>query len=216
MNEKQYFRERILAPVATPLAAAVLVGLISFLMSRMLLALDEKTAPMVGLLVALNILFACSLVASGRVKPRFTLAVAAIGAAVLIAGGALGLAVGERPIGEEGEAAAERPAASAEHEGPAGASPIVNVTDNVFVPAETTVKVGQDVVWDQSGIAPHTVTADDESFDSHPDCSGANQAACMQRGDTYTRTFDKPGRYGYYCRIHGGPGVGMAGSVVVE
>lgn len=216
MNEKQYFRERILMPIATPLAAATVVGVVTFFMSRMLLAVNEKTAPMVGLLVALNILFACSLIASGRVKPQFTIAVAGVAAAVLIGGGALGLAVGERPIGHEGEGAAEKPAAGTEHKPATAAALGVDVADNDFKPQEITVEVGEKVLWTQTGISPHSVTADDGSFDSHGDCSGPNQSACMQEGDTFETAFDKPGTYGYYCKIHGGPGTGMAGTVVVK
>ena len=29
-------------------------------------------------------------------------------------------------------------------------------------------------------------------------------------------TFDTPGTYGYYCVPHGGPGIGMAATVIVD
>lgn len=90
----------------------------------------------------------------------------------------------------------------------------VDVVDSDFVPGDVTIDAGGTVTWTQSGSLPHTVTADDGSFDSHPDCSGGTD--CMSTGDTFAHTFDEPGEYAYYCRIHGGPGgVGMSGVVVV-
>jgi hypothetical protein len=62
------------------------------------------------------------------------------------------------------------------------------------------------VVWTQEGQLPHTVTADDGSFDSGE----------MGQGDTYSRTFQQPGSYPYYCTFHGAPGgEGMSGTVIV-
>lgn len=69
------------------------------------------------------------------------------------------------------------------------------------------------MTWTQTGSLPHSVTADDGSFDSHPDCASGD---CMQNGDTFSQSFSEPGEYAYYCRVHGGPGgVGMSGTVVV-
>lgn len=88
----------------------------------------------------------------------------------------------------------------------------VDVADNEFVPDTITIEEGDTVEWSQSGVNPHTVTADDDSFDSHPDCPTGD---CMTMGDTYEQTFDEPGEYTYHCRIHGSPGGGMHGTVVV-
>ena len=92
----------------------------------------------------------------------------------------------------------------------------VDVQDNAFAPAEVTVSVGDTVTWTQTGSNPHSVTADDGSFDSHPNCSFAT-GECMQQGQTYEQVFNTPGRVQYYCRIHGGPlGTGMSGVIVVQ
>lgn len=88
----------------------------------------------------------------------------------------------------------------------------VEVADNEFAPEAITIEAGDTIEWEHTGVNPHTVTADDGSFDSHPDCP---QGPCMMTGDTYEQTFDEPGEYGYYCKIHGSPGSGMAGTVVV-
>lgn len=90
----------------------------------------------------------------------------------------------------------------------------VEVVDSAFQPAEVTIDAGGTVTWTQTGNLPHSVTADDGSFDSHSDCSGGS--GCMGAGDTFSETFDEPGEHAYYCRIHGAPGgVGMSGVVTV-
>ena len=30
----------------------------------------------------------------------------------------------------------------------------------------------------------------------------------MDKGDTFSQTFDTPGTFGYYCQFHGAPGQG--------
>lgn len=93
----------------------------------------------------------------------------------------------------------------------------IEVVDNTFEPAEAEVTAGTTVTWFQTGSAPHTVTFDDGSFDSHPDCTFQESAKCMQKDDEVTYEFKKAGSYPYFCRLHGTKnGVGMAGTVVVS
>jgi LPXTG-motif cell wall-anchored protein len=68
------------------------------------------------------------------------------------------------------------------------------------------------VTWTNVGTAPHTVTADDGSFDSSPDCPG-NINACIGGGESYTHTFGTAGTFGYTCKVHG---AAMSGTVVVQ
>jgi plastocyanin len=83
----------------------------------------------------------------------------------------------------------------------------VNIMDSAFQPRELTIPANATVVWQHTGNFPHTVTSDDGIFNS----------GTLQNGDTFRRTFGEPGRYPYYCEIHGGPGgSGMAGVIVVE
>jgi plastocyanin len=80
------------------------------------------------------------------------------------------------------------------------------VRDSIFNPAMLRIGVGTTVVWHFEGRNPHTVTADDGSWDS----------GYLQRGQTFRITFDKPGRYAYHCIPHGHVGgKGMAGVIVV-
>lgn len=92
----------------------------------------------------------------------------------------------------------------------------VMVIDNEFDPEGLTVTEGTTVVWEQTGDNPHTVTADDGSFDSHPNCPTI-LADCMMNGDTYEVTFDEAGQVPYFCKVHGGEGgQGMSGVITVE
>jgi plastocyanin len=93
---------------------------------------------------------------------------------------------------------------------------VVTVADNEFRPPEITVVMGTEVVWTSSGAAPHSVTADDGSFDSHPECTGTDPSKCLGMGQAFRRTFATPGRFLYHCRVHGDvAGAGMSGVVVV-
>jgi plastocyanin len=61
-----------------------------------------------------------------------------------------------------------------------------------YEPADLTVKVGQAVTWQNTGKEGHTVTADDNSFDS----------GMKQHGESWQYTFTKPGQYAYHCIPH--------------
>lgn len=75
-----------------------------------------------------------------------------------------------------------------------------------FSPAEVHIPAGGTVLWVNTSRLAHTVTADDQSWDS----------GYVDVGETFSMTFDTPGTYSYYCVPHGGPGIGMAASVIVE
>ena len=90
---------------------------------------------------------------------------------------------------------------------PTSAGPLVSMTDNEFSPATLHIKPGQTVTWVNNGQTVHTVTADDDSFNSKN----------IQPGAEYTHTFTTPGRYPYYCVLHGAAGgYGMAGVIIVD
>lgn len=93
----------------------------------------------------------------------------------------------------------------------------VEVVDDDYEPEVFETEAGATVVWEHTGSNPHTVTADDGSFDSHEDCGAPNFVQCMQNGDTHSEEFPEPGTYRYYCKIHGGPGgEGMSGVIEVS
>jgi len=83
---------------------------------------------------------------------------------------------------------------------------VVMVKDSKYEAKELTVQAGTTVTWIMDASFPHTVTADDGSFDS----------GRMSNGQSFSFTFEQPGEYPYYCTLHGGPGgTGMAGTVTV-
>jgi plastocyanin len=82
----------------------------------------------------------------------------------------------------------------------------VTIGDSFFNPGELTVKAGTTVTWVMDANFPHTVTADDGSFDS----------GTMNNGQSFSVIFDQTGEVPYYCSIHGGPGgSGMSGTITV-
>lgn len=61
-----------------------------------------------------------------------------------------------------------------------------------YSPAPMTAAVGDTVTWVNTGVAPHSVTAYDGSFDS----------GIMLTGATWSFTPTAPGTYDYYCTLH--------------
>ena len=68
----------------------------------------------------------------------------------------------------------------------------ISMFDFGFSPALVTVAQGTTITWSNTGLARHTVAANDGSFHS-PD---------VRSGQTYARTFTTPGTYAYICDIH--------------
>lgn len=84
--------------------------------------------------------------------------------------------------------------------------PRVAALDDVFQPSSVPVAEGAAVTFVNDGTSAHTVSADDGSFDS----------GNLDPGETFTTTVDEPGRFGFFCEYHGGPGgLGMAGTLLV-
>jgi plastocyanin len=78
----------------------------------------------------------------------------------------------------------------------------VDVIDNDFTPRTLTVNKGATVTWKFTGDIPHNVTDD----------RGAFASDTLGHGEEFTRTFDAPGIFYYYCTIHHG----MLGTLTVK
>ena len=77
----------------------------------------------------------------------------------------------------------------------------------VFSPGGITISAGDTVQWNWTGSSQHSVTADDSSFDS-----GIHVGPAA----TFSRQFNTPGTFAYFCQIHGAPGGnGMSGTINV-
>jgi plastocyanin len=68
----------------------------------------------------------------------------------------------------------------------------VSMPGKVFVPRTIQALVGDTVAWRNGDSSTHTVTANDDAFDS----------GFVDPGASYARTFTKPGSYAYHCTIH--------------
>lgn len=84
----------------------------------------------------------------------------------------------------------------------------VELKDDAFHANNLTIQRGDTVKWIHAGNNPHTISADDRSFDSHPDCHDAvvdgALGRCMANGASYTRTFESVGTVPYKCKLHHG------------
>ena len=77
----------------------------------------------------------------------------------------------------------------------------IDVADNKFNPNPATVAQGATVTWKLVGAAAHTVTADDQSFNS----------GLLKPGETFQQTFNTLGSFTYACLVH----PGMTGTIEV-
>ena len=80
----------------------------------------------------------------------------------------------------------------------------VAIDNFTFAPAEIVVTTGSRVTWTNNDDIPHTVTDADNprTIKSPP----------LDSGESYTRVFEKPGTYHYFCSLH----PHMQGTVVVR
>jgi plastocyanin len=85
--------------------------------------------------------------------------------------------------------------------GTSGAAPTVSIVDFAFTPGDLRAEPGAEVTWTNDDPTPHTVTADDGSFDS----------GTLEAGATFSVTVDGNGPIAYACAIH----PSMTGTVVV-
>jgi plastocyanin len=105
------------------------------------------------------------------------------------------------PAATAGPAPTAAPAASSE-------PVVVEALDNSFRAAELTVEVGTKVRWENVGRNDHDVLPVD----------GADWGVVADDfapGDEYSHVFETAGTYEYVCTIHGVPGAGMIGTIIV-
>ena len=74
-----------------------------------------------------------------------------------------------------------------------GTPTLADIADFQFNPSTITVARGGTVSWTNTGLATHSVTADDDSFDS---CDMAGHAV-------FTMKFDTAGTIAFHCKFHG-------------
>jgi plastocyanin len=76
--------------------------------------------------------------------------------------------------------------------GEAARSEKVKIVEFVYGPDPVTVQTGGKVIWQNEDSAPHTATADDDSFDT----------GTIEQGKIKSETFKQAGTFTYFCEIH--------------
>jgi plastocyanin len=76
--------------------------------------------------------------------------------------------------------------------GDAAPSAEITMPGRLYSPGSLDVLVGTTVTWRNQDATTHTVTADNDSFDS----------GFIGPGGTYARLFSQPGVYAFHCTIH--------------
>lgn len=78
----------------------------------------------------------------------------------------------------------------------------ISISGFSFQPSSLTIQAGTTVVWTNQDSAPHTITADNGSFDS----------GTISSNGTYSRTFTQTGSFVYHCDFH----PSMQGTIIVQ
>ncbi len=210
------FRNRILAPLAIPLAATAIVVAVVFNLSRILLVIEERNsaavATMVAIVVAAGVLFGCAWFSSRREARTAALTVLASAGVLLVFGGGYGLGA----IGQGGEAGGEGELAAGKEEPAGGEITVVTKDPFVFEPKELSVPAGKVTVNLKNEAAiVHTFALEAVPAFEKLVASGTRRQA-PGAGPTATGTVDlKPGTYVYFCDERGHRGAGMEGKLIV-
>jgi plastocyanin len=101
-----------------------------------------------------------------------------------------------------------------------GAGHVVNVggAANSFSPQTITIDPGDSVTFINKG-GFHNAVADDGSFRCARGCDGDGNGGSGGASSSLwiaSITFTKPGTVGYFCEVHGAPGEGMFGTIIVN
>jgi plastocyanin len=92
---------------------------------------------------------------------------------------------------EEAEEATETESENAPS-GEASKSEKVDIVEFTYQPDPVVVQAGGKVIWQNQDTAPHTATADDDSFDT----------GTIEKGKIGSETFKQAGTFTYFCEIH--------------
>jgi plastocyanin len=224
-------RSRIVLGIGIPLAAFLFLAALILAFSRILLAVPEELAPWVALLFAATILTGCALAATVRGTRGFAFLIGVL-VLTIVGGGAVGLALGERPVEALVEEEAGPPAGEAAP--PAGAPPEEGMppppppgeAGGGGGPAGVVTIVAQGIAFDTSEIALPAGGEATIDFDNRDAGIPHNVAISPEDGGeavfqgeiitgpatvTYRFPSPGPGQYRFQCDVH----PQMAGTVAV-
>ena len=93
----------------------------------------------------------------------------------------------------------------------------VNMSGLSYVPSKITIKVGDTVKWHFDGTTHSVTQADKEGSCSRPKgASGFDSGEVTSSTEVFTQTFDKAGKFPYYCSHSVHCVFGMKGVVTVQ
>ncbi|TSA44946.1 hypothetical protein D4R51_02730 [bacterium] len=78
----------------------------------------------------------------------------------------------------------------------------VTIQNFAFSPASLTIKKGESVTWTNEDSAPHQIASDTNAFSGN----------AINKGQTYSFTFNTAGEFDYHCAIH----PSMKGKIIVQ
>lgn len=81
---------------------------------------------------------------------------------------------------------------------------VVSIDNFTFSPPELTVAAGTRITWTNNDDIPHLVVDADNPKEA--------KSPPLDTGDSFSRVFDKPGTYHYFCALH----PHMQGTIVVQ
>jgi plastocyanin len=215
------FRNRILVPLAIPMAATAVVVAVVFNFSRILLALEERrsatVATVVAIIAAAAVLFGSAYFSSRREARTAGLSALATASIVLVFAGGYGLgATGVEGEGGGSEGAGEAAAGGGEVAAGGGEVNIVAKDPFTYEPKEFSVPAGKvKVTLTNQGVIVHTFLFEKVPTFEKLVASGTKRQA-PGKGPTATGTADlKPGTYVFFCDERGHRGAGMEGKLTV-
>ncbi|HEY4708121.1 MAG TPA: plastocyanin/azurin family copper-binding protein [Thermodesulfobacteriota bacterium] len=85
----------------------------------------------------------------------------------------------------------------------------VEIIDYSFMPSTVIIKTGDTVRWTNTVFNQHSVTSGKDDV-----ADGAWDSKRLNKGDTFSVTFDKAGEFPYFCDPH--TAFKMRGVVIVE
>jgi plastocyanin len=200
-------RVKVPLPIVIPLASIVLIGLLAYGFSQILLNVPKEAATMLAIVMAANVLIACTFIALRKPTDRSVygeLLVVALYPVIV------GVAIAQFGFGEEAAEGAHGEHAAA----PAG--PVTEATlsaSSVSFDTDTlTLAAGEDVTvtLDNQDSVPHNLAI-------YPDDGATDaifQGANVNGGSTVDYEFaaPEPGEYYFQCDVH----PSMNGSVITE
>ena len=203
------FKDRVLIPLAIPLGALAIIAVVVLNISRVLLALEERSGPhtvvALAVIIASAVLFGCTYIASkGEERSGGSMALLSVAGLVLVLAGFTGF----EAIAEDQKIEKDKEKAAAATE----AKPdfVVTAFDLGFKPKEFgPIAPGKVTVQEvNDGATAHTFVIEG--------ATGGKKLSVPAHGAKDMSSYDlKAGSYTFFCDIPGHRQAGMQGTLTV-